>query len=77
MEAIRSGPLGKLHRPDNYVNGQSGAGRSLYLTEKPARQADVAYFAGRSRIIYSWSSGNNFAKVVLVHLCELAYRLYY
>ncbi|KAI7945500.1 hypothetical protein MJO29_011888 [Puccinia striiformis f. sp. tritici] len=29
MEAIRSGPLGKLHRPDNYVNGQSGAGNNF------------------------------------------------
>jgi len=29
MEAIRSGPLGKLHRPDNYVNGLSGAGNNF------------------------------------------------
>lgn len=29
MESIRSGPLGKLHRPDNYINGQSGAGNNF------------------------------------------------
>ncbi|KXH67317.1 tubulin/FtsZ family protein [Colletotrichum salicis] len=28
MEAIRSGPLGNLFRPDNMVNGQSGAGNN-------------------------------------------------
>jgi len=28
MDAIRSGPLGKLHRPDNFVFGQSGAGNN-------------------------------------------------
>jgi hypothetical protein len=26
MDAVRSGPFGKLFRPDNYVFGQSGAG---------------------------------------------------
>ncbi|MBW0467350.1 hypothetical protein O181_007065 [Austropuccinia psidii MF-1] len=29
MSAISSGPLGKLHRPDNYVHGQSGAGNNF------------------------------------------------
>jgi len=28
MDAIRGGPLGKLHRPDNFVFGQSGAGNN-------------------------------------------------
>ncbi len=29
MDTIRSGPLGKLFRPDNYINGESGAGKQL------------------------------------------------
>ncbi|KAL0074248.1 beta-tubulin, partial [Phycomyces blakesleeanus] len=36
MDAIRSSPYGKLYRPDNFVNGQSGAGNSWargYYTE--------------------------------------------
>uniref|UniRef100_A0A8D8DI13 Tubulin beta-3 chain n=1 Tax=Culex pipiens TaxID=7175 RepID=A0A8D8DI13_CULPI len=28
MEAVRSGPYGKLFRPDNFVFGQSGAGNN-------------------------------------------------
>jgi tubulin beta len=36
MEAIRSGPLGKLHRPDNYVHGQSGAGKVTFLPRATA-----------------------------------------
>jgi tubulin beta len=28
MDSLRSGPLGKLFRPDNYVFGQSGAGNN-------------------------------------------------
>jgi len=28
MEAVRSGPIGKLFRPDNFVFGQSGAGNN-------------------------------------------------
>ncbi|KAJ1573344.1 hypothetical protein NDA15_005323 [Ustilago hordei] len=36
MDTIRSGPLGKLFRPDNYINGESGAGNNFskgYYTE--------------------------------------------
>ncbi|PWN53324.1 putative tubulin beta chain [Violaceomyces palustris] len=29
MDTLRSGPLGKLFRPDNYVNGESGAGNNF------------------------------------------------
>lgn len=28
MDSLRSGPLGQLFRPDNYVFGQSGAGNN-------------------------------------------------
>ena len=28
MDSIRSGPLGSLFRPDNFVFGQSGAGNN-------------------------------------------------
>jgi hypothetical protein len=30
MDSVRSGPFGQLFRPDNYVFGQSGAGRSSF-----------------------------------------------
>ena len=30
MDSVRSGPFGQLFRPDNYVFGQSGAGRSPF-----------------------------------------------
>uniref|UniRef100_T1KPM6 Tubulin beta chain n=1 Tax=Tetranychus urticae TaxID=32264 RepID=T1KPM6_TETUR len=36
MEAVRSGPLGGIFRPDNFINGQSGAGNNWakgYYTE--------------------------------------------
>ncbi|WFD31279.1 Tubulin beta-1 chain [Malassezia sp. CBS 17886] len=36
IENVRSGPLGRLFRPDNYVHGQSGAGNNFakgYYTE--------------------------------------------
>jgi len=28
MDRIRSGPLGNLFRPDNFIHGQSGAGNN-------------------------------------------------
>ena len=28
MDSVRSGPLGSLFRPDNFVFGQSGAGNN-------------------------------------------------
>ncbi|KAK7863180.1 hypothetical protein R5R35_003432 [Gryllus longicercus] len=28
MDAVRTGPFGRLFRPDNFVNGQSGAGNN-------------------------------------------------
>ena len=28
MESVRSGPMGKIFRPDNFVFGQSGAGNN-------------------------------------------------
>jgi tubulin beta len=28
MDSVRSGPLGNLFRPDNFVFGQSGAGNN-------------------------------------------------
>lgn len=28
MDAVRAGPFGQLFRPDNFVFGQSGAGKS-------------------------------------------------
>lgn len=28
MDAVRSGPLGSLFRPDNFISGQSGAGNN-------------------------------------------------
>jgi hypothetical protein len=31
MDSVRSGPFGQLFRPDNYVFGQSGAGRSSII----------------------------------------------
>ena len=29
MDAVRAGPFGQLFRPDNFVFGQSGAGRNI------------------------------------------------
>nr|ANN11958.1 beta-tubulin [Puccinia helianthi] len=29
MDSIRAGPLGKLHRPDNFIHAQSGAGNNF------------------------------------------------
>jgi tubulin beta len=34
MDSVRSGPFGKLFRPDNYVFGQSGAGGLLFCLFK-------------------------------------------
>jgi tubulin beta chain len=31
MDAVRSGPLGKLFRPDNFVFGSTGAGNFDYI----------------------------------------------
>jgi len=31
MDSVRSGPFGQLFRPDNYVFGQSGAGKVIIL----------------------------------------------
>lgn len=35
MDSIKSGPLGKLFRPDNFVFGQSGAGNNWAKGRKP------------------------------------------
>ena len=29
MDAVRAGPFGNLFRPDNFVFGQSGAGKNI------------------------------------------------
>nr|CAI5846997.1 unnamed protein product [Callosobruchus analis] len=29
MDSVRSGPFGKLYRPDNFVFGESGAGNNF------------------------------------------------
>ena len=42
MDAIRSGPLGGLFRPDNFVFGQSGAGNNW---AKGRKSRTVFFFA--------------------------------
>jgi len=32
MDSVRAGPFGQLFRPDNFVFGQTGAGKNLNLT---------------------------------------------
>lgn len=34
MDSVRQSPMGQLFRPDNFVYGQSGAGKKLYLLVK-------------------------------------------
>lgn len=34
MDAVRAGPFGQLFRPDNFVFGQSGAGKSTHTQQK-------------------------------------------
>lgn len=34
MDAVRAGPFGQLFRPDNFVFGQSGAGKNLKTRSK-------------------------------------------
>jgi len=51
MDSVRSGPLGGLFRPDNFVFGQSGAGNNwakgrkfvagLSLTHQTMKSLDV------------------------------------
>ena len=49
MDSVRSGPLGNLFRPDNFVFGQSGAGnnwakgRELYSSLMRLVAGDAAY----------------------------------
>lgn len=37
MDAVRAGPFGQLFRPDNFVFGQSGAGKIKHLSCKSIR----------------------------------------
>lgn len=41
MDSLRSGPLGQLFRPDNYVFGQSGAGNNWAKGRKYSHQKRV------------------------------------
>jgi len=36
MDSVRSGPLGSLFRPDNFVFGQAGAGNNWAKGRKPS-----------------------------------------
>jgi tubulin beta len=38
MDAVRAGPFGQLFRPDNFVFGQSGAGKNCYTQHQEKRQ---------------------------------------
>ena len=48
MDAIRSGPLGGLFRPDNFVFGQSGAGNNW----AKGRKSRTVFFFRETRIIF-------------------------
>ena len=52
MEAVRSGPVGKVFRPDNFVFGQSGAGMSI-LKELLEFELSNHYFSGNN-----WAKGH-------------------
>lgn len=51
MDAIRSGPLGGLFRPDNFVFGQSGAGNNWAKGRKWLRRF---FFA---KLVHLWARG--------------------
>lgn len=59
MDSIRSGPIGQIFRPDNFVFGQSGAGknRSHYFVYSIERSKDDIKFC-----CCSFTLGNNWAK---------------
>ena len=41
MDSIRSGPMGDLFRPDNFVFGQSGAGNNWAMGHYTEGQANI------------------------------------
>lgn len=38
MDAVRAGPFGQLFRPDNFVFGQSGAGKRILCAIQKIRE---------------------------------------
>jgi hypothetical protein len=50
MDSVRTGPYGQIFRPDNFVFGQSGAGKtsslSTRLTSSPTPVDDYPNLAG-------------------------------
>jgi len=46
MDAVRAGPFGQLFRPDNFVFGQSGAGKQGYIRGQGAEIDNVQATTG-------------------------------
>ncbi|GLH15878.1 Tubulin beta-1 chain, partial [Gryllus bimaculatus] len=49
MDAVRTGPFGRLFRPDNFVNGQSGAGNNWDRAIQEGATRDRPCWSGRRR----------------------------
>ena len=47
MDSVRSGPLGNLFRPDNFVFGQSGAGNNWAKGRKFSSLFSLTFFVVR------------------------------
>lgn len=52
MDSVRSGPLGSLFRPDNFVFGQSGAGNNWAKGRECCYMRASAVFAVRDARFY-------------------------
>ena len=49
MDSVRSGPLGNLFRPDNFVFGQSGAGNNWAKGDRKSTRLNSSH-SGESRM---------------------------